>query len=155
MDYVIREAKSADVPTLIILFKRLAEFELPPKRSPEVFYAMDVKMLEAWERGETPNVFVHVAEGADGTLLGVTMVSLQEEFFDHSPSAHLEVVAVAQSADGLGVGKALIANAESEARTRGAGSMSLHVVANNERARHVYKTIGYNEELIRCIKHFE
>ena len=154
MDYIIREAVSADIPAILPIMHRLAEFELPAKRTPDMFWSEDAKLLAAWGKGDAPHCFVHVAD-ASGQVVGVTIVTLGEEFFDHTPSAHLEVVTVAKSADGHGIGRALIDNAEAEARKRGAGSMSLHVVANNERARHVYQRIGYTEELLRCIKHFE
>ena len=154
MDYVIRAANSADIPHIKQIMLRLAEFELPPKREPKHFYTGDLELLDEWVDGIAPNVFVHVAE-RKGRILGVTMVTMGEEYFDHSPSAHLEVAAVSRDGDGRGIGKALIANAEREAQARGARSMSLHVVRNNARARHVYKQLGYEEELIRSIKHFD
>ncbi|MGB1253111.1 MAG: GNAT family N-acetyltransferase [Candidatus Promineifilaceae bacterium] len=154
MNYIIRDATSADISTILQIMPRLAEFDLPARRSAEVFWSEDAKLLKRWGAGDAPNCFVHVAD-ANGVVVGVTIVTLGEEFFDHSPSAHLEVVCVAKSADGHGLGRVLIDNAETEARKRGAGSMSLHVVANNKRARHVYERIGYTEELVRCIKHFD
>ena len=30
--------------------------------------------------------------------------------------------------------------------------MSLHVLGNNERARYIYRTLGYDEEMIRAVK---
>ena len=154
MRYKIREAASVDIPHILKIMPRLAEFELPPRRTPEMFWSEDTKLLQTWGAGDAPHCFVHVADSA-GDVVGVTIVTLGEEFFDHTPSAHLEVVCVAKSADSHGIGRALIANAELEAQKRGAGSLSLHVVANNKRARHVYQKIGFTEELVRCIKHFE
>ena len=154
MDFVIREAVSADIPHILKIMPRLAEFELPPRRTSEMLWSEDAKLLKRWADGDAPHCFVHVAD-CDGSVVGVTIVTLGEEFFDHTPSAHLEVVCVAKSADGHGVGRTLIANAEAEAQQRGAGSLSLHVVANNRRARHVYQKIGFTEELVRCIKHFD
>ena len=154
MKFTIREAVSADIPRMKEIMIRLAEFEMPAKRKPEHFYAADDQMVSDWGSGKAPNVFGHVAV-ADGEIVGLTFVTMKEELFDHSPSAHLETVAIDKSVDGHGLGKILIDNAESEARKRGAGSMSLHVLHNNFRARHVYKKIGYEEEMIRCIKHFD
>jgi ribosomal protein S18 acetylase RimI-like enzyme len=71
-----------------------------------------------------------------------------------SPSAHLEVIAVAEDAEGQGVGKDLMTAAEDGARNRGANSITLFVFANNARARRVYERAGFDEELIRCIKPF-
>ena len=154
MDYFIREGTAADLPAIYEIIKRLAEFELPAKRTPDMFWSEDAALFAQWAAGAAEQIFVHVAQSDTGEIWGVAMASMGEEFFDHSPSTHLEVVAVATQADGRGVGKALLANVETEAKKRGAGSLSLHVVGNNHRARHVYKKLGFNEELIRCIKHF-
>ena len=82
------------------------------------------------------------------------MVTLNPELLSQSPSAHLEVIAVAENAEGQGVGKELMAAAEAGARNRGANSITLFVFANNARARRVYDSAGFDEELIRCIKPF-
>ena len=42
-----------------------------------------------------------------------------------------------------GIGKALLNAAEHAAKENGATSMTLHVFANNTRARHVYEKLGY------------
>jgi ribosomal protein S18 acetylase RimI-like enzyme len=68
------------------------------------------------------------------------------------PSAHLETLAVAEGAEGQGVGSALMASAEDAAREEGARSMTLHVFETNERARALYARKGYVAEWIRCIK---
>ncbi len=97
---------------------------------------------------------VHVAKDKDRTIIGVAMVTLRPELLSHSPSAHLEVITVAESAEGQGVGKELMAAAEAGARERGANSITLTVFATNLRARRLYERAGYDEELIRCIKPF-
>lgn len=155
MKFIIREAVSADIPRIKQIMKRLGDFEMPTNRQPHHFYQADDKLLSDWQAGKLPNVFGHVAVSSeDDVIIGLTFVTMREDIFDHAPSAHLEIVAIASEADGIGLGKTLIANAESEAQQRGARSMSLHVIHNNRRARHVYEKIGYEEEMVRCIKHF-
>jgi len=46
----------------------------------------------------------------------------------------------------------LIGEAETEAANRGAATMSLNVLGNNSRARHVYQKLGYTEEMIHCVR---
>ena len=46
----------------------------------------------------------------------------------------------------------LIKAVVSEAKKRGAESITLHVFRKNERARALYKKLGYDEELLRCSK---
>ena len=152
MDYAIRPAQIMDLEAMIALLPRLAEFELPPKRVAAQLWEGDAALLRRWAGGEAPECFVEVAVDPGGALLGVALVSLREELLSHEPSAHLEVIVLDPRADGHGIGRALIASVEAAARQKGARSMSLHVFANNHRARHVYAQIGYEGELLRYIK---
>ena len=88
----------------------------------------------------------------DGQILGLAVVRLRDELLSHDPSAHLEVLAVAQEVEGRGVGKALVTAAESKARELGAETMTLHVFGVNVRARGMYERLGYDGELLRYIK---
>ena len=154
MTIKIRAATAEDVPNMLPHFSRLAAFELPPKRLPHYFWSDDEKMLRAWAKGED-ELLVAVAEDAEGKLLGFTITRMGEEFLSHEPSAHLEVLVVTQAAEGRGVARRLIEAAEANAQAHGAKSMSLHVIANNERARGLYQHLGFTEEIIRNIKHFD
>jgi ribosomal protein S18 acetylase RimI-like enzyme len=111
-------------------------------------------LLRKWAAQRSDDCIVHVAKEADGSVVGVVMVTLNPELLSKSPSAHLEVIVVAESAEGQGVGKDLMAAAEAGVRERGATSITLFVFATNARARRVYKRAGFDEELIRCIKPF-
>lgn len=154
MHFTIRDATVNDIPTLRPLFPRLANFELPPRRVSEHLWEGDLALLERWGKGDADNCFVMVAVDPAEQIVGVTMTTLCEELLSHEPSAHLEVLAVVEGAEGNGIGRALIDQTEEVAQARGARSMSLHVFGNNERARGLYERVGYDEELIRCIKHF-
>ena len=83
---------------------------------------------------------------------GLIIVTLRQELLSRAPSAHLEAIVVAPGARGMGLGRRLLTHAESRARAAGAASMSLHVFANNVRARALYDADGYDSELIRAIK---
>ncbi|MEM7347772.1 MAG: GNAT family N-acetyltransferase [Chloroflexota bacterium] len=155
MNYIIRDALPTDIDRLLRLFPRLAEFEIPERRNPDHLWQGDAAALKAWAAGDVPDIFVKVAVDPQDTVLGVVMVRLRSELLSYEPSAHLEVIVVAPEADGQGIGKALIHEAETAAYERGARSITLHVFAKNERARHVYEKLGYSGELIRYIKHFE
>jgi ribosomal protein S18 acetylase RimI-like enzyme len=150
----IEPADPRDCDAILELFPRLASFELPNGRNPDHLWGGDAEMLRNWARVGNNNCIVHVAKESDGTIVGVTMVSLRPELLSHSSSSHLEAIAVAVNAEGRAVGKALLEAAEAAARERGALSMSLHVFATNARARRMYERAGYDEELIRCIKSF-
>ena len=151
--YTLRAAVGADGPAMIALLPELAAFELPPKRKPEYLWHGDRDMVEDWLAGNRPECFSIVAVDGNGTLGGYAFVSMREEMLSHEPSSHLEVLVVGAHARRAGLGARLCAGAEAEAKARGATSMTLHVFGNNERARALYAKIGYDEELIRAIKH--
>ena len=145
-------ANPDDCDAMLELFPRLASFELPNGRNPDHLWRGDADMLREWASGANENCLVNVARDDDGSILGVAMVTLRPELLSHSPSAHLEVLVVAESAEGRGVGTALLEAAETGAREHGARSMSLHVFASNTRARRVYERAGFDGELLRYIK---
>ena len=99
-------------------------------------------------------LIVLVADDAGGHgVVGLALVRLQPEFMSRAPSAHLEAIGVALVADGHGIGRRLLSEAEAAAHAAGALSMTLHVFANNARARSVYERSGYEGELLRYVKH--
>jgi ribosomal protein S18 acetylase RimI-like enzyme len=150
----VQEAESTDYEDLLELFPRLAAFDLPQNRNPDHLWGGDAEILKDWAAGNRDDCLVHVAKNEAGKVLGVAMVTMRPELLSHAPSAHLEALAVAEKAEGQGVGSALLASVEKEAQQRGALSMSLTVFARNQRARKVYERAGYDGELLRYIKPF-
>jgi ribosomal protein S18 acetylase RimI-like enzyme len=151
--FTLRQAIAADGEDMIALLPQLAAFVLPPKREPEHLWHGDREMVHDWLAGNRPQCFAIAAVADDGYLGGYAFVSMREELLSHAPSAHLEVLVVAGHVRRAGLGARLCAAVEVEAKNRGAESMTLHVFGNNERARALYAKIGYDEELIRAIKH--
>jgi ribosomal protein S18 acetylase RimI-like enzyme len=152
MSFQIRSAVSEDGEAILALMPRLAAFDVPKSRNPVDLWRSDAAMLQRWLDGEAAECFVHVAVGDAETMLGFTLVSLRPELLSHEPSAHLEAIAVGEGAEGMGVGQALLAAAESEAKAQGAQTITLHVFASNTRARGFYEQSGYDGELLRYIK---
>ena len=138
---------------MLDLFPRLAAFTLPERRAAEDLWRGDTDLLRLWSTGQAPQCLVQVAVNSEQTILGVVMAQLREELLSHEPSAHLEVIVVRDEAEGQGIGKALIQSMEQAVGERGACSITLHVFANNTRARAVYERLGYSGELMRYIKH--
>ncbi len=152
MSFQIRSAVSEDGEAILALMPRLAAFDVPKSRNPVDLWRSDAAMLQRWLDGEAAECFVHVAVDDEETMLGFTLVSLRPELLSHEPSAHLEAIAVGEGAEGMGVGQALLAAAESEAKAQGAQTITLHVFASNTRARGFYEQSGYDGELLRYIK---
>lgn len=154
MNCELRDAEKGDRAAILELMPRLADFEVPLARSSQQLWEGDAEMLLAHLAGERSDCVARVALGKAGDLLGFALVSLREELLSRRPSAHLEALAIARSAEGQGVGRALLADAEQQAMKRGAKSLTLHVFAANRRARRLYDAAGFSGELMRYAKFF-
>lgn len=137
---------------VLALFPRLSGFDLPENRDPAHLWQHDAAMAARWFDGNEPGVRLLVALDQSGTVAGVAMLSLRPELLSHTPSAHLEALAVAQKFEAQGVGTALLDACDKQARDLGAQSITLHVFDSNERALRLYRHKGYVPELRRCIK---
>ena len=155
MNYSVRKAKDMDGEAMLALLPRLAVFELPDSRTAEHLWVHDAALMRDWIDGKTDNVLMHIAEDEVGTVVGVAMVTLRPELLSHEPSAHLEAIAVSVGVEGQGIGQLLLRAAEEDANAHGAKTITLHVFANNKRARRFYERSGYDGELMRYIKPIE
>lgn len=154
MAVLIRSASQADGEAILALMPRLAAFDVPAERNPDHLWLGDAELVRRWLAGEADQCLLNVAVDADGSIVGLALVTMRPELLSREPSAHLEAIAVADGQEGRGVGSRLLASAESSAQERGAQSMSLTVFAANERARLFYASHGYDGELLRYIKRF-
>ncbi len=153
-DITLRPASPADIDDILEMMPRLAMFDLPPDRNPDDLWRHDAAMARRWADGEAPYCRMQVAE-IGGRIVGIVMVSLRPELLSERPSAHIEAVAVSDRFEGKGIGHRLMDAAEQDAQAQGAESITLHVFANNERARALYERRGFDGELMRYIKRFE
>jgi len=151
MNYEIDPATSDDTEAILALLPRLAEFNVPADRNPEDLWRGDAEMVSDWAAGNRPDVEALVAR-TNKELIGVAIISFRKELLSSEPSAHLEVLALQKSAEGHGIAQALVQGAERLAVDNGAKSMSLHVFANNLKARALYERLDFEGELIRYFK---
>ena len=154
MALTIRDAVAADLPALLALMPRLADFDIPPERRAEELWRGDADLLTQHLRGEVSGRFARVGV-LEEAIVGLTLVSMKSEPLSGMPSAHLEVFLVARAVEGRGIGRRLLQDAEQGAILRGAKSMTLHVFSRNQRARRVYDAAGYDPELVRYIRRFQ
>ncbi len=151
-DTTIRVATPDDLDAIVVLLPRLADFDLPVGRTSDELWSGDRDLVLAWSRQERPDVGVYVATVSTGQITGVAIVSLKPEMLSGQPSSHLEVLAVAKSAEGTGLGTRLLRSAEQYAIDNNAKTMTLHVFSLNEKARRLYEKTGFDSELIRYSK---
>ena len=150
--FTIRDARKQDEPEILALLPYLTDFDIPVRRNSADLWSGDADLAKAILSNSAPTSFIDVAEQDDGTVAGLIMVSLREELLSHAPSAHLEAIVVAPNARGTGLGKRLMTHCQAKVRQMGAASLTLHVFARNARARALYASEDFDEELIRAIK---
>ena len=148
----IRPARAEDQARLLELLPLLADFDIPEARQPEDLWLGDVPLLQAVLAGNADQSFLHVVVGEDDHILGLVLITMREELLSHAPSAHPEAIVVSPEARGMGLGRMLLQHTEDTVRKRGAHSLSLHVFNKNQRAKSLYTSHGFDNELIRAIK---
>jgi ribosomal protein S18 acetylase RimI-like enzyme len=101
------------------------------------------KKIEPFVEGERTERWI--AEGPAGEFLGYVIVG-ESGFLTPETHAFLYDIWVAPDHRGLGIGKALVEWCAEWARSRGHHKIKLEVGEGNERARHVYESLGFHAE---------
>ena len=98
---------------------------------------------------DTPNHWIYAVE-ADGQNVGRLWLSE----LDRGGRRVLFIyeIAIDESSQGRGYGRAAMLLAEDEARTRGIGYVELNVFGGNEVARNLYRSLGYAEASVQMRK---
>jgi len=151
-NYTIRAADKDDAAQALVLLLALSDFDVPQYRNPDHLWQGDAELLKQCLAGQRPDTHVLIAIDSQSKLYGIAMYTMRQEMLSEEPSAHLEALAVNSRCRRQGVGKALMEATEHAAKKLGATSLTLHVFANNTRARNLYASEGFNEELLRCYK---
>lgn len=157
MNYIntYRPAEPDDYDALLKLLPQLADFDIPVKRFANNLWEGDAELLKSVLDKETQVTFADVAVDSGNQIAGLILVTMRDEILSHEPSAHLEAIVVSPSARGQGLGRRLLQRAEDRVKELGAKTLTLHVFANNQRARSLYRSHGFDEEMLRCIKWFD
>ena len=157
MNYIntYRPAEPDDYDALLKLLPQLADFDIPVRRFANNLWEGDAQLLKSVLDRETQVTFAEVAVDSSNQIAGLILVTMRDEILSHEPSAHLEAIVVSPSARGQGLGRRLLQRAEDRVKELGAKTLTLHVFANNQRARSLYRSHGFDEEMLRCIKWFD
>lgn len=124
-EWSLRQARMADLPALLALEDQRFDTDRIGARS-----------FRRWLRLGHKGLAVAVQ---DGRLVGYVLVLHRR----NSHSARLYSIAVWPEAAGKGLGRALLAWAEEQARAWGATGMRLEVQPGNRAARSLYESAGY------------
>ena len=150
MPISIRAAAPSDRAFIETLGKRTVMTSVSAQRRPD-----PAAVIENYERLlEIVDARAHVALVAelDGVQAGFVLAldSMPDEVTGED-QAFIAYMAVERDARGKGVGAALLAAAEDEARKRGLPYMALMVTEENEAARELYEHAGYlTERRLMC-----
>lgn len=150
-DVRVRLARATDRDFVVATAARLAAFEVPPWRKGEEIVGGEVRTLTEFFASAVPGSTLLVAEEGEGPL-GFVYLERVEDYFSLEQHGHVGILAVAERAEGRGVGSLLLQSAEAWARERGYRRLSLNVFETNRRARALYDRHGYAVETLRYAK---
>ena len=152
MPIQIRVARSEDREAIVALVPRLRAFGEVPLYTPE--------QLDTGERVTLDRALDTMPEGATLLVaeldeLGVVGFAYGEsatDYFTKETHGHLGIIAVAESGEGKGVGRALLEAIEAWSAASGHRFLTLNAFENNSHARAFYERNGYAADTIRYFK---
>lgn len=151
-DIRLRDATVADEAFLIELSARLGDFPVPPWRTAAEIGASDHALIRESLRKGAEDTWFRIAEDGEGRRIGYSFVTTRTDYFTQEPLAYVENLALMPEAEGRGVARILMDDAEAWARSRGYRHITLSVFATNRRAIGLYEHLGYQPELLRYLK---
>jgi GNAT superfamily N-acetyltransferase len=148
----VRSARASDRQFVVELAHRLVDgFDAPSHRTKAELIDGDRRALEAWfDQPAKDDEAMLIAE-LDGRPAGCAFLVTLVDYFNDRPHAHLSVLAVDKSAEGRGVGSALLGACEQWARNRGSDRLTLSALVTNTRARALYERRGFGGEYVRYV----
>lgn len=146
----VRPFAASDRDAVLGLVPRLA-IGIAPWRDPGAM----LTATRGWVDGSIaeigPNKAVLVAEDDHGRCVGFLSIG-HDTYFTGEPQAYIGELAVAEDAEGGGVGRALVKASEVWALAHGYALVVLDTGAANTRARGFYARLGYVEEGVKLTK---
>jgi|SRR5688572_10229792 len=150
--FTIRPATSRDEAAVLALVPRLRAFESSQTlREPQALDAGELRTLRRFFAGNPSGALLWVAED-QGAVIGMAYAERTTDYFTQENHGHLGILAVAEDAEGRGIGKALLATVEQWSRDAGFRFLSLNVFAENTRALAVYEKAEYRADFVRYVK---
>ncbi|MEJ7812676.1 MAG: GNAT family N-acetyltransferase [Gemmatimonadaceae bacterium] len=151
-DLIVRPAIAADRAFVLGLVPRLRAFGPSSLRSTDALDSAERIALERAFDALPSDAVLLVAEHVRDGLLGMAYAETEIDYFTRERHGHLAILAVAESGEGQGAGRALLAAVERWAAVLGYRFLTLNVFATNARARAVYERAGYVPDTVRYAK---
>lgn len=149
---MIRPATPSDRAFVLNLASRLVDgFDAPSHRTKPELIEGDRRALAAWFDDPSKDDEAMLIAELDGKPAGCAYLVTLVDYFNERPHAHLSVLAVEKTAEGKGVGSALLDACAQWARSRGSDRLTLSALVTNARARALYERKGFGGEYIRYV----
>lgn len=148
---LIRLAENDD-DFILALVPRFVEFDLPDwRRRHDCIEGIRRDLLKHMDDPPANN-YLFVVEDSAGERVGFIHLQRTTDFFTGRNNCHISNLAVAAQHEGKGVGRAMLAHAETWAREHQCRMVTLAVFPGNQRARDLYEGSGYATDLLRLAK---
>lgn len=155
-EVTIRTLRATDRDAYVREVHRLAPVGNPSRRDPGILADWLRRFASGDLDAERPMGHeTFVAVGPNDEPLGWLAIQPDQEYFTGRDRAYVMVLLVAGGADGRGIGRALMARAETWAREHGYDEIALDVFANNDRAHDFYARAGFRPDLHRLVKRLD
>ena len=150
----IRKALPNDASFIAEHAHRLLNFNLPKWRVNEKdnMIKADIDHITKALENDSSNDCVFIAEDASIKPIGFLRLVLQKDYYTGEQHAHVNDIVVIAEAEGKGVGKLLLKQADEWAKANNVRWITLNVFNENERAKAVYEKAGYATEWIKYLK---
>ncbi len=148
----VRLATEADHPFILSLLGRFAENRPPWRTAGQIVDRAEQEVLVSFGEGKD---MVAIVEDGQRQPLGFVRLVIKADFLTLGPRGYVAELAVLPEAEGLGAAPALMAMAEEWARALKLNMLSLHVFAENNRARRFYEKLGFQPEVVEYVKMLE
>ena len=146
----VRPFVSDDRTYVLSLAPRL-EIGRQPWRDAELWLQTVESWLTESINQHDQKTMVFIAEDETGESVGFATVS-HSKHFTGQPQAYIGELATSESAEGRGVGRALVEACEQWARDQGYTMLVLSTGAGNTRALRFYSHLGFHEEDVTLTK---
>lgn len=148
---IIREATDADRSFIFSLSQTLIEGANLAWHSDNVELQFQNRYTQDC-LDETNAQHVTLIAERDGTPLGFIQVVESKDEISQEACSRVPLLAVSKDAQGTGVGRRLMDEAESWAKKQGHRLLQLEVFNNNTQARSFYEKSGFKNETIIMVK---
>lgn len=153
MGITIRNARPDDRDGIIALVPRLRAFGPSSLRPIEDLDRAEADALNQALDNLAEDAALLVAELNDKPgIAGVAFILTYTDYFTLERHGHISILSVAESAEGQGVGRALLDAVDEWAKSLGYRFVTLNVFGDNKRARAVYERAGYEIDSIKYAK---